>query len=324
MRQEILNALKKNQGEYLSGEEISNHLGVSRTAVWKYISALRKEGYDIESSSRKGYRLVSSSGVFSTEEIKTGLSTHFFGSKMIYYPTVTSTNTVAKQLAAGGCEEGTLVIADNQSSGKGRMGRSWSSPPSTGIWMSVILYPKISPMQAPFITILAALAVAVSIEETTQAKPGIKWPNDIVMEKKKVCGILTEMNAEIETINYVVVGIGINVNMQKDDFPSDLHETAASIKMITGQAVNRNMLIRKILENFEHYYMKALIDGNRNEIVSEYKKYSLTLNARVKAQYQSHEIIGVAVDISDEGELLIKTDDGETNKILSGEVSVRG
>lgn len=324
MKAEILKALKENKNQYISGEELSNRLSVSRTAVWKYISVLRKEGYDIDSSSRKGYKLISSLGVLSAEEIESELVTRFFGRQIFYYDSITSSNTIAKQIAAEGCEEGALVLADHQSSGKGRLGKQWSSPPQTGIWMSIILRPEIMPTQAPFITILAALAVAVSIEQVTCIKPEIKWPNDIVVEKKKVCGILTEMSAEIERINYIIVGIGINVNMDKDDFPPELEAIATSIKMITGQAVNRNILIRTLLENFEYYYVKALANGQRSEIIAEYKKYSLTLDSRVRAIYQSAEIVGQAIDITDEGELIIRDDDGQVHTIMSGEVSVRG
>ncbi|MDK2811588.1 MAG: BirA family transcriptional regulator [Petroclostridium sp.] len=324
MKAQILKALKENREQYISGEELSNHLGVSRTAVWKYIMALREDGYDIESSSRKGYRLVSSPEILSSEEIQAELSTRFFGKQIVYFDTVTSTNTIAKEIAAEGCQDGTVVIADQQTAGKGRLGRNWDSPPHTGIWMSIVLRPDIIPAQAPFITILAALAVARSLEQVTQVSPGIKWPNDIVLDKRKVCGILTEMSAEIERVNYIVVGIGINVNTDIEDFPAGLQKTAASVKMITGQAVDRKSLVVKILENFEEVYTGAKDMNVRSSLMDEYRKYSLTLGSKVKAVYQTQEIEGTAVEITDNGELIIETEDGVRQTIFSGEVSVRG
>ncbi|MDK2800770.1 MAG: BirA family transcriptional regulator [Clostridiales bacterium] len=324
MKAQILKALKEGSEQYISGEELSNRMGVSRTAIWKYIAALREEGYDIESSPRKGYRLISSPEILSAEEIQAELSTKFFGKEIIYFDTVTSTNTIAKEIAGKDCQDGTVVIADQQTGGKGRLGRNWSSPPHTGIWMSIVLRPDILPFQAPFITILAALAVARSIKQVAQIAPKIKWPNDIILNRKKVCGILTEMSAEIERINYIVVGIGINVNMDAEDFSPEIREMATSIKMVTGQAVQRKVLVRKILENFEEIYVNANNSNLKNELMDEYRKYSLTLGSRVKVVYKNQEIKGTAVEVTDEGELIIETDDGVKQKIMSGEVSVRG
>jgi len=324
MKVEILKALKESPQQYVSGQQLSRLLGVSRTAVWKYISELRQEGYQIESSSRKGYKLITSPDNLSAEEVLVNLHTSFLGKEIRYYETVSSTNNVAKEAAARGCMEGTVIIADRQESGKGRLGRHWVSPPKSGIWMSIVLRPKILPMQAPFITLLAAVAVSKAIEEIAQIKPGIKWPNDIVIHKKKVCGILTEISAEMEQVNYLVVGIGINVNFDISNFPDHIRETATSIKAETGTYVNRVELIVSLLEKFECLYSKAFDEKLRPQLMEEYKAYSVTLGNRVRAVSMNHAIEGYAEDITNDGELMIRTDDGKLHKIISGEVSVRG
>ena len=328
MKALILKALKENINHYISGEQISNQIGVSRTAIWKHISELRHEGYHIESSSRKGYRLISAPEHLSAAEIQAELNTNCFGKNIIYYDTITSTNNAAKEAAAKGCDEGTVVIADRQTAEKGRLGRSWVSPPNSGIWMSVVLRPEILPVQAQFITILAAIAVGRAIEQIAGITIGIKWPNDIVINRKKVCGILTEISAEIEQINYIVLGIGVNVNLDKDDFPDDIKHSAASIKSETGSTVSRKKLVVRILENLEslykNLYKKEFYDNAKADLINEYKKYSVTLGNRVKAIYQNKTIEGYAEDITENGELIIRSDNGEQHTILSGEVSVRG
>ncbi len=322
MKLKILKSLKSHKDEYISGEELSHKLGVTRTAVWKIITTLRKEGYIIDSSSRKGYKLVSTPGVFSAEEIQMDLSTEILGNKIIYKDTVASTNTIAKDLAVKGEKEGTVVIGNHQTAGKGRLGRTWVSPYGTGIWMSVILRPDIVPTQAPFITILAALAVARSIEQVSGVKSGIKWPNDIVLDKRKVCGILTEMSAEIERVNHIVVGIGINVNIDTNEFPEELKNSATSIKIATGKEIDRKQLVQRILENFESIYIHA--QTGRESLLEQYRNYSLTIGHQVKVLWQNSETEGKAIEITEDGELLVETNDGKVIKVFSGEVSVRG
>lgn len=324
MKFQILKTLKQNKGCYVSGEELSSLLGVSRTAVWKNISALRKEGFVIKSSSRKGYQLVSTPDVIIAEEIQAELSTKIVGKEVIYMDVVSSTNTVAKEKAAQGYSEGMVIIADQQTAGKGRLGRSWESPPGTGIWLSIVLRPEISPPEAPFITILAALAVARALEKTVGITPGIKWPNDIVLEKAKVCGILTEMSAEMERINYIIVGIGINVNQDIFDFPEEIRDKATSVKTVVGHTVDRKAIVMKVLEYFEKFYFSALQEGSKKKLVEEYRQYSLTLGSQVKVICQNQTITGKALDITEKGELIVQTENGEKITVFSGEVSVRG
>ncbi len=322
MKVSILKTLKDQKGQYVSGEALSNRLGVSRTAIWKHIAALREEGHSIESSSRKGYKLLSSPDIILAEEIQAELATGVFGREMIYMDTVSSTNTVAKEKAAENYPEGTVVIANHQTAGKGRLGRKWESARGTGIWMSVILRPDITPAQAPLITIFAALAVARALEQVTGVRPGVKWPNDIVYHKAKVCGILTEMSAEIEQVNYVVVGIGINVHHNIEDYPAAIRETATSLKAVTGRRFERKTIIKNVLEQFEEVYRGT--QDVKKELIEEYKKYSLTLGSMVKVTSRDSIIEGEAVEITDEGELMVRTKDGTTHTIFSGEVSVRG
>ncbi len=322
MKLKILKTLKSHKDEYISGEELSHKLGVTRTAVWKNINTLRKEGYIIDSSSRKGYKLVSTPGIFSAEEIQMDLPTEILGNKIVYKDTVTSTNTIAKDMAVKGEPEGTVIIGNHQTAGKGRLGRTWVSPSGTGIWMSVILRPDIVPTQAPFITILAALAVARSIEQVAEIKPGIKWPNDIVLNKKKVCGILTEMSAEIERVNHIVVGIGINVNIDAEQYPEKLRNSATSIKIVTGKKIDRKQLVQRILENFEAIYIQSQTE--RESLLEQYRNYSLTLDHQVKVIWQNRETEGKAIEITEDGELLVETNNGKVIKVFSGEVSVRG
>ncbi|NLY42752.1 MAG: biotin--[acetyl-CoA-carboxylase] ligase [Clostridiaceae bacterium] len=324
MKARILKILKDNMHKYISGEQISSSLGISRTSVWKHISALREEGYVIESSSKKGYKLIALSGSIVPEEIRMRLSSQFFGKNILYYDTVASTNTIAKKEAAEGCEEGTIVIAEGQTSGRGRLGRKWVSPPRSGIWMSIILRPDILPEQAPFMTMLASLATVHAIENVAGVHAGIKWPNDIVLESKKVCGILTEMSAEIGHVNYIVVGIGINVNINKSDFSEEIKGMATSLSSVTGRDIDRNELIVKLLENFEQAYMKMRDKDARKMMINEYKGYCVTLGRRVKVNLKEEVIEGTAVDVADDGQLVVRTDDGIKHRILSGEVSVRG
>ena len=323
MKLQVLKALKQSKHQYISGEELSNQLGVSRTAVWKAISALREEGYVVHSSPRKGYCLHISPDVISAEEIQQGLQTQCFGKHIDYAKKVSSTNQIAKQKATLGCPEGTVVIAEQQTSGRGRLGRKWVSPPETGIWMSILLRPRISPAKAPFITIMAALATVRGIEEVTGIRASIKWPNDILIEKRKVCGILTEIHAEMEQIHYIVAGIGINVNQHAEDFPSEISDTAGSIAMVTGKSVQRREIAIKVLEHFEKLYV-AKDALSTQKLIEEYKRYSLTLGQQIKVIWQDEILEGKAIGLTDTGELLVQKEDGQKITVFSGEVSVRG
>ncbi len=312
MKEKILNILSANG--YVSGERISRELGISRAAVWKHIKSLRESGYEIESVTNKGYRLVSSPDILTEYTVKNGLNTKFIGQNIFVYPETDSTNNRAKAEYAS--PDGSLFIAEIQTGGKGRLGRGWEAPAGVGIWMSILLKPDLSPSDVSQITLIAGLAVCRAIG--CGAK--IKWPNDIVIGSKKVCGILTEMSAEMERVNYVVCGIGINVNIES--FDRELAKKATSLLIESGIKYDRPEIIRRVLTEFELLYSDFLKNGLKN-ILPEYKRLCVTLNREVQVIYKHETIIAAAVDISEEGSLIVEKD-GRKITVNSGEVSVRG
>lgn len=323
MKEKILKLLKDNKNQFISGQEISEQLKVSRTAVWKYINALKEEGYEIESVSRKGHMLLSAPNILSYEEISEYLNTQHIGREIFYFDSIDSTNVKAKELANNEKTHGVVVIAEEQTNGRGRLGRSWSSPNRKGIWMSIILKPQIEPQDAVKITQVVAAAVwkaLVQIEVRTQ----IKWPNDIVLNGKKVCGILTEMNGELNRLNYLVVGIGINANANINEFPEEIRNTATSLKAETGHEIERKKLVALILNNFEELYNKLLEDRSIEEAMKICKENSALIGKDVRLIIRGEEKEAKAIDISEEGELIIQDKSGDISKIISGEVSVRG
>lgn len=324
MKDQILKELKSNKANYISGEELSNKLQVSRTAVWKYIKQLKEKGYVIDSQTKKGYRLLESPDSLLPYEIKEGLNTEFIGADIEYLEQVDSTNLYAKRIAEQGFTDGTVIIADEQLKGKGRLGRAWTSPKGKGIWMTIMLKPSINPSQAAKVTLLTACVVNKAILETCGINAKIKWPNDIVCSGMKLCGILTEMNAELDEINYLIVGIGINVNLDKEDFHEELHSTATSIKMEKGSTVSRKELVKSILNNFEAYYKAFLKTGSISRFMSEYREKSAVIGKEVNIISSTVQLKGKVLDISEEGQLLVQLEDGTVKEIISGEVSLRG
>lgn len=320
MKNKILKHLKEND-EFISGQKLSEEFGMTRTAIWKYINALKEDGYEIESISRRGYKLKSSPDLLSEIEIQKYLSTQYIGKKIINLPTIDSTNSYAK-LVAFNNEEGTIITAEQQISGKGRLGRNWSSPVSTGIYMSVILKPNLDPTKVSKLTLIGAAAVCKGLKDIG-LESKIKWPNDIVINGKKVCGILTEMNCELNMINYIIMGIGINVNLEEYDIPTDLKEKATSLKIVKGGTVNRKELIGFILNHFERLYDDFKDHGDLTETITICKENSALLGKEIQIIQNGIIRIGKAIDIDKDGELIVKFDEGEEN-IISGEVSIRG
>ncbi|MDI3481889.1 MAG: BirA family transcriptional regulator [Tepidanaerobacteraceae bacterium] len=305
---------------YVSGEEISRNLGVSRSAVWKQINQLREMGYEIEASTRLGYRISKSPDILLPEEIWAKADLSFLGNRIYYFSSIDSTNTQAKKLAQQGAPHGTLVIADEQTGGKGRMGRSWLSPAGEGIWVSVILKPRFMPFDAPKLTILTAVAVVEAIRRETCIPAEIKWPNDILVEGKKVCGILTEMSAELDALNFVVIGIGINVN--SDFFPEEIRDKAISLKMALGETVKRLDIMSCFLERLEYHYNASISQGFES-VFEKWRKLCCNLGKPVEIVAGSKVITGIALNIDAQGALMIKKDNGEIEKVLSGDVSLR-
>ena len=321
LRSEILRILNSRNGEFISGEELSGILQVSRTAIWKHINMLRKEGYEIESVNRKGYRLVENFNSLLPGELKRHLKSKEIGKNLIYFESIDSTNDYCKQ-RGNELSNGTVVISEEQLLGRGRLGRAWSSPRGEGIWMSILLKPQIPPTEGTKLTQIAAAAVCNTLRNVAGVEALIKWPNDLVVNGKKICGILTEMSAEINEIHYLVVGVGINVNTL--EFPKDLEDMATSIAMEVGQRIDRKVIVASILEEFERLYNSFLIDGDISEAISICKKYSAILNEKVNVVRGSSIKEGLVLDITDEGNLILLMDSGQREVIHSGEVSIRG
>jgi len=316
---DILKYLKEK--EYVSGEVLARILGISRVAVWKQIQILKNMEYKITSDQNLGYCLVSHPDLLLPQEIQKGLSTNYIGKVIDYFPELKSTNITAKEKALHRAErivEGRLIIAERQSAGKGRLGREWFSP-AGGIWLSIILYPQLSPSYISRITLMTAVAVVQAIKVYTQIESQIKWPNDVLINEKKVCGILTEMSTELDMINWVVIGIGINVNINIWDFPEDIQKNTTSLKETSGKEISRVKLLQAFLWEFEKYYEK-LKKKEFSSILKEWKLYSHTLGRKIRVDMGEKIIIGEAVEINEEGVLILKKEDGELIKIISGTI----
>lgn len=257
------------------------------------------------------------------EKIEPYLSTNFIGRKLIHFDSINSTNTAAKKFARDENAHGLVIISEEQSNGKGRLGRQWVSPKYKGIWMSIILKPNLMPQEAVKLTQIAAASVSASALEIG-IKALIKWPNDIVINSKKVCGILTEMSAELSDIHYVIVGIGVNVNIDKDEFPEELKDTATSLKIESGNEVNRNILTAKILNNFEKLYNRFVADNDMQSSLKICRENSAILGREIIIIRSNKNTTALALDIDEEGRLIVKSADGSIEKLVSGEVSIRG
>lgn len=325
MKQKILEFLIRNKKGYISGQEMSEKLGVSRNAVWKHIQNLKKEGFQIESIKHKGYKLIEleehQKDCLNYGLVAPHLNTKFIGNKIYYYDSIDSTNTEAKNLAEKNADEGWLVIAEEQTRGKGRIGRTWQSPKKTGIWMSLVLRPNVEPREVPQLTQLAAAAIVKALTKfDIEAK--IKWPNDLIINGKKICGILTEMAGSIEQLNYIIIGMGINVNQILEDFDEELREKASSIYIESGKKINRQALVGEILNSIEFYYNEFLAH-NHKAYLDVCREESILINKTVRVINNKKEKKGKALGIDDSGALLVEID-GKIEKIISGEVSVRG
>ncbi len=331
LKEEILNRLRESDG-YLSGEELSGRFHKSRTAVWKCVEALRRGGYEIDSAPNRGYRLISCPDRYSPEEISAGLGTEEIGRRIFCYESVDSTNEEAKRQALRGAPNGSLFIAEQQTGGKGRLGRSWLSPAGTGLWFSVLLRPGALPggVRLPFqvaaTTLLAGEAVCGAINSGAVGGQGsvsarIKWPNDVLIGTRKVCGILTEMSAEVERVEFVVVGIGVNVN--DASFPEELLRKATSLRIEYGAPVRRIPLLRGTLREFERL-LRENAASLTPAFLERYRRDCVSLGRRVSFLRDGRRESGVAADISPEGELVVRMENGSFQTVRSGEVSVQG
>lgn len=322
MRQRILSLLRGTGDGYISGEEIAKRLGVSRTAVWKHISALKEAGFQIRSQFKKGYSLTDTRDILLPATIEDAMAGRAIGHKVVYFDDVDSTNNVAKRLAAQGAAAGTVVLADGQGSGRGRLERSFYCPPGKGLWFSVILRPGFLPKDAPKCTLLAAVAVVQAMEQF-HLSAGIKWPNDILADGKKLVGILTEMHAEIDRVEDIVVGIGIDVNFRPEDFPEDVREIATSLAILKGENIDRTAFLIAVLKRLDALYAVVEKEGF-SPVLDAWRERSVTLGQEVHAlsQVGHASFTGIARDVDEDGALLIETADG-MQRVLAGEVSLR-
>jgi BirA family biotin operon repressor/biotin-[acetyl-CoA-carboxylase] ligase len=318
--EEVLALLQENKRTFLSTREISEKLGVHPYVIYQSIKELRRWDFEILSEKGKGYRLSRTPDLLLPADIKKNLKTKILGKNVLCYRTLGSTNQLAFRLAEGGAGEGTLIVADEQTKGKGRMGRSWHSPPRVGLWMSLILRPEISPFKAPGLSICAGLALAQAINQITGMEARIKWPNDCLLNGRKVGGILLELSAELDRINFVIAGVGVNVNQRPSDFPRKLSAVATSVRVEYGQEVSRMKLLTVFLQKFEATY----IDFRKNGLAPQrrlIKKLSSLLGKKVAVKLGKEKIEGVAEDIDDSGSLVIRTRK-ERRIVRAGEVTV--
>ncbi|OIO81600.1 MAG: biotin--[acetyl-CoA-carboxylase] ligase [Candidatus Omnitrophica bacterium CG1_02_43_210] len=315
MDEKILNVFRKYPDQYISGEDLSEELGVSRTAIWKHIEELRKIGYIIEAEPHSGYKLVSAPDRLLSSEISAGLDTKIIGKNILSFDTVDSTMDVAYDFAVKGTGEGVCVFAEGQKKGRGRMNRDWQSPKHKGVYLSLILRPEISPNEISKITLMVAVSVAKTIRAKTGLSALIKWPNDILIDGRKVCGILTDMSAESDIVKFLVIGIGININSKIQDLP----DSATSLREFFGEKVDRIDFTRALLEELDSHYLYFMQQGF-GAILEEWRNFSATLGSRVKVDFKNRHIEGQAMDVDESGALLVRLDNGFIERILSGDV----
>lgn len=322
MKNKILKILKENNN-FISGEYLSELFGVTRAAIWKSIKQLENEGYVIESRTKIGYKLISLPDRLYSSEIKELIpKSNTIGNNIIYFEELDSTNNYAKNLPISEINEGNVVVTEYQNKGRGRLNRVWVSPKYKDIKFSLILKPNISFQNIGHLTILFALAVCEAIEKYMGMTFEIKWPNDILFGGKKICGILTEISGEIDNIQFVVVGTGINVNTTQDDFNEELKDKITSLKIIAGKNINRVALFAQVLNSIEKYYMNYNFD-NFNEILMEYKNKLTIMNQDIDINLGNDTLVGYVLDIMPNGSLKVRLKSGEIREFISGEVSIR-
>lgn len=319
MKAKVLKALRESE-EFLSGQQLCSRLGVSRTAVWKVITQLKEEGYQIESVRNKGYRLLSAPDIYSESEIKSRLRTKKLAQKLLFFDELDSTNTFCRQ-NGDKYPDGTLVIANTQTAGKGSRGRGWESPENVSVYMTVLLKPEIRPEHAPRLTPVMALSIVRALR-TMGIEAGIKWPNDVVMNGRKLVGILTEMSAEIDYIHQVIIGAGINVLTEQ--FPEEIAQRATSLLLETGKRFSRSEIAAEIMNCFEEDYHIFLKTCDLSGLLEAYRRFSVTVGNQVRVMDRKGEYTGRALDVDSVGQLLVEKEDGSRVKVFADEVSVRG
>lgn len=315
---EILPYLR-NTHDYVSGDHMSNIMGISRTAIWKYINHLEQLGYRIEKLKGKGYRLIASPDKLYAWEIDQYCKTNVIGKKIIYKDELDSTNALAFKLAIGGEAEGTCIIAETQDSGKGRLGRKWFSPAGKNLYISIVLRPQIPPSNVYPITFLSSLAVYDTIQSLTKVEPALKWPNDVLVNGRKICGTLLELSTEADMIRFVIVGIGLNINMEENEMDEEIKNKATSFLMLTKKPFERSMVCGILLTNIERYYTIFMVKGPE-EICSIWEDRAKIKGKHLEIIQMGESYRGVSEGIDKDGSILL-TVDGKTKKIIAGDVS---
>lgn len=318
-KDKILNLLRISRSGFLSGEELARKCGISRTMVWKHIKSLEHEGFGIEAVPSQGYRITSEPDILRKSDLLQGLKTRIIGRELHLFPEVSSTNTLAMELASNASPEGTVVIAETQTGGKGRLGRKWISPKGN-LYLSVILRPDIPMYKAPLITLMGAVAVASAIRATCEVQAAIKWPNDIYIAGKKISGLLTEMSAEQDRIKHIVLGIGADVNMGLDALPAEVRAATTTLAAETGKRVDRTLLLRRLFRELEHWYEAFL--RNDAEVLGAWNALNMTIGNRVSVIGLDGTLEGRAQGIDSDGRLIISLDDGSLRQVAAGDVTI--
>jgi len=317
----VLTLLDAAGDDFVTGAELGARLGISRAGVWKRIEALRGSGYDIEAKPRLGYRLSSAPDILTAPRVQQGLATRLVGGNIHHVLETETTMTLAGRLAAEGAPDGTVVVAERQTAGRGRLGRQWATAPGRGIWMTLILRPQLTPMELGPLTLLLAVGVADGLRASTSLTPQIKWPNDVLIKGRKVCGILTELVAEQDAVRYVLAGVGINVLQARDEFPADIRTMATSLTLEAGAPVDRVAVFRAVLEAVDEVYHSALGSGFA-PVLDRWRDASVTLGSRVRVASTNDQFSGTALDITEQGALIVRRDDGRTVTVVSGDVTL--
>jgi BirA family biotin operon repressor/biotin-[acetyl-CoA-carboxylase] ligase len=323
LRDKILSLFLAAEGGALSGEDLSRQLGVSRAAIWKHISHLRTAGYTIDALPSRGYHLVGQPDLLLAAAVKSGLATEVIGCEVEHHHSIDSTNQRAQELAEQGAKSGTVVIAEEQTAGRGRLGRCWSSPVGVNLYASVLLRPQLLPMQAAQLTFLSAVAVARAVEAVAGIKVNVKWPNDILLGGKKIAGLLNEISTDMDGIHYAILGIGVNLNMSADQFPADLRYPATSVLLATGVPVNRLSFTQELCRQLDSLYALLCTQGFVPIRLAWESLFNM-LGSRVSVDYGQEKLCGCVAGIAQDGALLLRLDNGEQQEIYAGDVDPIG
>ncbi|HLS07053.1 MAG TPA: biotin--[acetyl-CoA-carboxylase] ligase [Bacillota bacterium] len=318
-RSRLIELLQTHNHEYISGQILAEKLNISRNAIWKHMQELADDGYNIDARPRLGYRIIDVPDKVSENTIQWGLQTNWLGQRIVHKTSLPSTQTLAHQLAQKNAKHGTVIIADEQTTGKGRMGRSWDSNNTDGIWLSMIVRPQIPPYLAPQLTLLTATVLADLIKEETNLQPQIKWPNDLLIDQKKISGILTEMHAEQDQILYVIIGIGLNVNQSRTDFDDIVQKRATSLYEETNKQWDRHRLIQQLLNLFEKSYESYIGEGF-TKVKQKWESYGFRIGEQINIKTMKHEWTSQFLGIAEDGALLITNPEGKQDKLYSGEI----